>query len=58
MNPESVALFHNAGSLLITVLFIASVWIVIGPMLQGDKKKKRMGVRCQRTRNHAQKPYE
>ncbi len=42
MSPESVALFQNAGSALITVLFMASVWIVIGPMLEGDKKKKRM----------------
>ncbi len=42
MSPESVALFTNAGSALIAVLFCFSVWIVIGPMLQGDKKKKRM----------------
>jgi tight adherence protein C len=42
MNPESIVLFQNAGSALITVLFMASVWIVLGPMLQGDKKKKRM----------------
>jgi len=42
MSPESVALFQNAGSLLITGLFMASLWIVINPMLEGDKKKKRM----------------
>ena len=42
MNPESVVLFQNAGTALIAVLFMASVWIVIGPMLAGDKKKKRM----------------
>lgn len=42
MSPESVALFQNAGSALITSLFMASLWIVVGPMLQGDKKKKRM----------------
>ena len=42
MSPESAALFRNAGSLLIAVLFMASVWIVIVPMLEGDKKKKRM----------------
>jgi len=42
MSPESVILFQNAGAALITVLFTASVWIVFGPMLQGDKKKKRM----------------
>lgn len=42
MSPESVVLFQNAGSALITTLFMASVWIVIGPMLEGDKRKKRM----------------
>ena len=42
MSPESVALFQNAGTALIVVLFMASVWIVVGPMLQGDKRKKRM----------------
>jgi len=42
MTPESVALFQNAGTALITFLFMASLWIVVGPMLQGDKKKKRM----------------
>jgi len=42
MSPESAVLFQNAGAGLITVLFMASVWIVVGPMLQGDKKKKRM----------------
>ena len=42
MSPESIVLFQNAGSALITVLFMASAWIVLGPMLQGDKKKKRM----------------
>ena len=42
MSPESVALFRTAGSLLITALFIASFWIVIVPMFESDKKKKRM----------------
>lgn len=42
MSPESVALFQNAGSLLIAVLFVLSFWIVVVPMLEGDKKKKRM----------------
>ncbi len=42
MSPESVALFNTAGSALITVLFMISLWIVVGPMLEGDKKKKRM----------------
>jgi len=42
MSPESVALFQNAGSILIAVLTAASAWMVFGPMLEGDKKKKRM----------------
>jgi len=42
MSPESVTLFRTAGSLLITALFIASFWIVIVPMFESDKKKKRM----------------
>lgn len=42
MSPESAALFQNAGSALIAILFMASLWIVVIPMLEGDKKKKRM----------------
>lgn len=42
MSPESAALFQNAGSALIAILFVASLWIVVIPMLEGDKKKKRM----------------
>jgi len=42
MSPESVVLFQNAGSALIAVLFAISAWMVFGPMLQTDKKKKRM----------------
>ena len=42
MSPESVALFRSAGSALIALLFIASFWVVVIPMLEGDKKKKRM----------------
>ena len=42
MSPESVALFQNAGSALIAVLFSLTEWMVFGPMLQSDKKKKRM----------------
>jgi len=42
MSPESVVLFQNAGSALIAILFAVSVWIVVGPLLEGDKKKKRM----------------
>lgn len=42
MSPESVALFSNAGALLISLLVMATIWITVIPMLEGDKKKKRM----------------
>lgn len=42
MSPESVALFSNAGALLISFLVMATIWITVIPMLEGDKKKKRM----------------
>ncbi len=42
MSPGSVTLFQNAGSALVAVLFMASLWIVVAPMLESDKKKKRM----------------
>ena len=42
MSPESAALFHTAGSLLIAILSLVTFWIVVVPMLEGDKKKKRM----------------
>ncbi len=42
MSPESVTLFQNAGSILIALLVMATFWIVVVPMLEGDKKKKRM----------------
>ena len=42
MSPESVILFKTAGSVVIGMLFMLSFWIVVVPMLEGDKKKKRM----------------
>ncbi len=42
MSPESAALFQTAGSALIAVLLMASLWIIVVPMLEGDKKRKRM----------------
>lgn len=42
MSPESVALFRSAGSIIIALLFVVSFWIVVIPMFEGDKKKKRM----------------
>lgn len=42
MNPESAALFSNAGYLLISGLLVATIYMIFEPMLQGDKVKKRM----------------
>ena len=42
MSSESAALFQNAGSILIALLSMVTFWIVVVPMLEGDKKKKRM----------------
>ena len=42
MSPESLALFRSAGSALIAILFVASFWIVVVPMFEGNNKKKRM----------------
>lgn len=42
MSPESAALFHSAGSALIAILCVVTVWMFVIPMLEGDKKKKRM----------------
>jgi tight adherence protein C len=42
MNPESIALFQNAGSALVALLVIASAYLVFAPMLEGDKQKKRL----------------
>lgn len=42
MSPESVALFANAGALLISALVMYTIWITVIPMLEGDKKKKRL----------------
>jgi len=42
MSPESITLFQNAGSALVALLFVISAWMVVSPMLEGDKKKKRM----------------
>lgn len=42
MSPESVALFTNAGAILLSALVMYTVWIIVIPMLEGDKKKKRL----------------
>jgi len=42
MSADSVALFRSAGSVIIALLFVISFWIVVIPMFEGDKKKKRM----------------
>ncbi|WP_427452577.1 type II secretion system F family protein [Litorimonas sp. WD9-15] len=42
MSPESLAMFSTAGAILISALVMYTIWIVVIPMLEGDKKKKRM----------------
>jgi len=42
MSPESLAMFSTAGALLISALVMYTIWITVIPMLEGDKKKKRM----------------
>jgi len=42
MSPESILLFQNAGSALVALFVVASLWLVFSPMLEGDKKKKRL----------------
>ncbi len=42
MSADSVALFRSAGSIIIALLVVVSFWIVVVPMFEGDKKKKRM----------------
>ena len=42
MTPESIALFTNAGYLVISILLVMTLYIILEPILQGDKVKKRM----------------
>ena len=42
MSSESIVLFQNAAYLLVTGLFIATLYMFISPILEGDKRKKRM----------------
>lgn len=42
MPAESVALFQNGAYLLISILTVASLYIIFAPILEGDKRKKRM----------------
>lgn len=42
MPAESVALFQNAAYLVISILAVASLYIIFAPILEGDKRKKRM----------------
>ena len=42
MTPESIALFTNAGYLIISLLLVCTLYIIFEPILQGDKIKKRM----------------
>ncbi len=42
MDPQSVAMFQNMAYLLVTGLVIATLYVTISPLLEGDKLKKRM----------------
>jgi len=42
MNPESAALFSNAAYLVISGLLALTLYMLIEPLLEGDKVKKRM----------------
>ena len=42
MDAASLVMFQNAASLLVTGLVIATLYITISPLLEGDKLKKRM----------------
>ena len=42
MDTASIVMFQNAASLLVTGLVIATLYIIISPLLEGDKLKKRM----------------
>lgn len=42
MDTASIVMFQNAASLLVTGLVIATLYIMISPLLEGDKLKKRM----------------
>ena len=42
MTPESIALFTNAGYLIVSLLLVCTLYIIFEPILQGDKIKKRM----------------
>ncbi|RKQ72064.1 tight adherence protein C [Litorimonas taeanensis] len=42
MTAESMTLFQNAAFLLISVLTVATLYMIVSPLLEGDKLKKRM----------------
>lgn len=42
MNPESAAMFQTAASGVLALLFVAAVYTVVSPFLEGDKLKTRM----------------
>jgi len=42
LTPESIALFTNAGYLIVSLLLVCTLYIIFEPILQGDKIKKRM----------------
>jgi len=44
MEADSTEMFINAGSLLVALMFAATVYTVFAPMLAGDKQKKHANV--------------
>jgi len=42
MPAETIALFQNAAYLVISVLLVATLYMIFAPILEGDKRKKRM----------------
>ena len=42
MDAASIALFTNAGSAIIALMFAGTLYTVVSPLLDGDKQKKRM----------------
>jgi tight adherence protein C len=42
MPAESIELFRNAAFLVISLLTVATLYMIVSPILEGDKRKKRM----------------
>ena len=58
MSPESVALFTNAGASLLASLVMYTIWITVIPMLEGDKKKKRLNLLRRREKHFVKTAFQ